>query len=363
MTRILIIRLSSIGDIVMALPVAESLKKIYRNNCEITWLTRECFRDLVDTNEFIDKVLYIENLKNYQFRVIKEIFRIYNKKVTSKNSILIKFWKKFFKNFPVNQIMQSNNYDIVIDLQGSIESVILAMSANSKIIMPYFVNNGTERFAIQRAKNTNIVHRIDEYLDSLNLLENTEISKNFNYGWKIDRNNIEDLSCLKEINYAVIALATQWESKNYPIKDWVKIIKYLNQIKLKVVLVGNNDDKKYIKILNKYIDENCYIDLIGKTTLKELIVVINNSKILLSGDTGAMHIADSLNIPLITLMGPTDPNVWGPYNQLQNVISVNYECKNCYKHKCPLNRICLEDISFDTIKKNIDRILDEDIEK
>lgn len=366
MKRILIIRLSSIGDIVMALPVAETLKDFYETDCEITWLTRDCFQDLVNDNRFIDNVVTIESLKGFYFKMIKEIFRTYNKKTDKENYMLINTWKLFLRQFPVNKILKNNKYDIIIDLQGNIESILVGLSANCKIIMPSFVDNGVERFAVHNAKNKNIVHRIDEYLDTLKLLGCERKNRVFNYGWSIDKNSIvaqKNKYGIENTKYAVIALATQWESKNYPTENWAKIIKYINEKNLKVIIVGSSNDKKYIKELNKYIDKNKYVDLIGKTTLKELINIIKNAKLLLSGDTGAMHIADSLNTPLLTFMGPTDPKVWGPYNQTNNFISVDYECKNCYKNKCPLNRICLEDISFDTIKKNIDRILDEDIEK
>ena len=84
----------------------------------------------------------------------------------------------------------------------------------------------------------------------------------------------------------------------------------------------------------------------GKTTLKQLAVIIKNSKALIGGDTGPMHLAAGLGKPTIALMGPTDANRNGPYQQSENAIEINRDCKYCWKRSCPLALDCLDDISI-----------------
>lgn len=97
MRKILIIKFSAIGDVVESLPVAAALKELYKDGCEITWITKKCHMCLLENNEFIDKIICFEDIKSTYFRLLKEIFRIYNKNFHNKPEIyLIMYTKNFF---------------------------------------------------------------------------------------------------------------------------------------------------------------------------------------------------------------------------------------------------------------------------
>lgn len=78
MRKILIIKFSAIGDVVESLPVAAALKELYKDGCEITWITKKCHMCLLENNEFIDKIICFEDIKSTYFRLLKEIFRNVN---------------------------------------------------------------------------------------------------------------------------------------------------------------------------------------------------------------------------------------------------------------------------------------------
>lgn len=143
MKKILVIRFSSVWDIVMTLPVAGALKELYGENCKIVWMTKKVYADLVTSNKFIDEVIYFEDFQDKWFRIIKEIVRNVNKwfnKKTFKNLTVI---KNFLYLFPINKKLSNYKFDMVLDLQGSIESSILSMSTRAMIrLIPWHVKNG-----------------------------------------------------------------------------------------------------------------------------------------------------------------------------------------------------------------------------
>ena len=364
MKKILIIRLSSVGDIVMALPVAGVLKREFGNNVEITWIVKETYAGLVENNKYIDKVIYFEEFKSKYFRFVKELLRNLNKKF--KNNKL-GFVKKWLKRFPVDNNLQNKKYDIVLDLQGSVESSIITLSSDAYVnLVPNFVANGIERFYKQTHIKDDSMHRIEEYLNVLNALKINIDYQGYLYGWNFTSKEINrNASILKKYeltengDYVILALTTQWKSKNYPVEYWAEIIKYLNKIDKKIIIIGTASDQKEIDELLKLGLSNKFINLCGKTNIRELVLLIKNSMLVISGDSGPMHIAASLNIPVIAIFGPTNPRKWGPVSNNSVVLSINEDCKYCYKTHCPKNSICLKKIKPDVVIKTIQKHLNE----
>ncbi len=360
MKKILIIRNSSVGDIVMALPVAGELKRQFGNDVEITWLVKEVYAGLVENNKYIDKVIYFEEFKNRYFRIVKEILRNLNKKIENSK---LDFMKKWLKIFPVNKTLQNKKYDIVLDLQGSVESSLIALSANADInLIPDFVANGIQRFYKQVNIKDNTVHRIEEYLNILCALKINIDHQEYLYGWSFASEEISKMkSILKEYEltdnskYVILALTTQWKSKNYPIEYWATIIKHLNKVGKKIIIIGTDSDQKDIDKLIKFGLTNKFINLCGKTNMRELALLIKNAELVIAGDSGPMHIASSLNVPVIALFGPTNPEKWGPVSKNSVVLSIDEDCKYCYKTRCPKNLDCLKNIKPDIVIKEIDR--------
>ena len=96
MRKILIIKFSAIGDVVESLPVAAALKELYKDGCEITWITKKCHMCLLENNEFIDKIICFEDIKSTYFRLFLEIIiRIF---IQTRN-LSHHVYKKFFLSF------------------------------------------------------------------------------------------------------------------------------------------------------------------------------------------------------------------------------------------------------------------------
>ena len=91
------------------------------------------------------------------------------------------------------------------------------------------------------------------------------------------------------------------------------------------------------------------LNLAGKTTIRELIAWIAICSVVLTNDSGPMHLADSLGTPLIALFGSTSPHLTGPFHQRNHIIQKNIHCSPCFKRTCPIGRPCMEKIEVDEV--------------
>jgi len=95
------------------------------------------------------------------------------------------------------------------------------------------------------------------------------------------------------------------------------------------------------------------IDLAGVTNLRELACIIKDCNVLVTNDSGPMHIADALGTPLVALFGSTDSEITGPYEQRGNVIKKDVECSPCFKRTCPIDFRCMKGISVDEVAQKV----------
>ena len=95
------------------------------------------------------------------------------------------------------------------------------------------------------------------------------------------------------------------------------------------------------------------INLAGQTNLRELLALIKICVFFLTNDSGPMHIADSLEVPLLALFGSTSPVATGPYRQKSNIIQKKVPCSPCFKRVCPIDFPCMKKIEVDEVTEAI----------
>ena len=99
------------------------------------------------------------------------------------------------------------------------------------------------------------------------------------------------------------------------------------------------------------------LNLAGITTLRELVCLIQDCRILLTNDSGPMHIAAALKVPLVALFGSTDERATGPYGQPEAVIHKHPSCSPCFKRECPIDFRCMKEISVDEVVEKVRELL------
>ena len=160
-------------------------------------------------------------------------------------------------------------------------------------------------------------------------------------------------------SYAILAVGANWVNKRWKVENFAELADWLYDLQIIPVIVGNGhvDVQRAAEI--ESLMEIPPINLVNQTNLPQLVHVVKNSKIVIGGDTGIVHLAAGLKIPVVMLMGPTDANRNGAFGQIQNSIEVDRPCKGCWKRACPKNLDCLEYITTAQIKEKISVISDQ----
>ncbi|MCB9252678.1 MAG: glycosyltransferase family 9 protein [Flavobacteriales bacterium] len=303
--KILIIRLSSIGDIVLTTPVVRCLKKQLPAGTQIHYLTKPGFKVLLDQNPYLDKIhTYADSIK----------------------SIL--------------RILREENYDVVVDLHNNMRTRRIRMNLKGKT---FVVNKINLRKFLLTSFKINILpslHIVDRYLETVKELKVFKDGEGLDYFYPA---NFESLKAfcptLERGRYIVAAIGGQHFTKKMP-PDKLKEI--FSKTNLPVVLIGGKEDMHSAELIKEQ-DSNI-VSLCGKLSLHESAGIIENSRVILTHDTGMMHFAAALKKPVIVLWGNTVPQFgMYPYYGDHKVDFKNFEvyglgCRPCSKigyDRCP----------------------------
>lgn len=119
-----------------------------------------------------------------------------------------------------------------------------------------------------------------------------------------------------------------------------------------LVFFGDSATSSLVKEIARGLPEKV-IDLAGLTNLRELASIIKECTVLVTNDSGPMHIGSALNVPLVALFGSTDEELTGPFGQMQNVIHKKVSCSPCFKRTCPIDFRCMKGIQVDEVVERV----------
>lgn len=318
--KILIVKPSSLGDIVHSLPTLYAIKSQFPSS-ELHWVIAKQYKELLKSNPLIDKLWVIDKDKWKKILSLKDT---------------IHELKKIFAN------LKKENFDIAIDLQGLLRSGLITYSTNAPVRIGF--NNareGSKIFYTHRIKHEDDIHAVDRYMKVAEFLGCNTDKIIFPLRNEETKNIKNQLPFEK---YTVIIPGARWKTKLWEPEKFGELISLLP---IKSIIVGSKDD---INIANKIVSFNkdYAISLAGKTKLNELIEIINNSEFVISNDSGPMHIASALNIPVVAIFGPTDPVKTGPYGKGHVVIKGNAPCSPCRKKSCK-SMLCMNSITVEMV--------------
>lgn len=309
--KVLIVRLSSIGDVVLSTHLPRLIKKAYPN-AECDYVTQ--FTDLVKYNPYIENV-WVYNKKNS-----KQIINLDKNKQTHKFS--------------------SSDYDVIIDLQNN---------RRSKEILNQFKDRSNNleifKFDKDRLNKLKMVylkiipeeyqHISDKYLSTYkddNLANDNLGLEVWLQNEKVYNSKIERLK-----NKVLIAPGAKHYTKRYPIEKYINLCKLLCSKGISIDLVGGKDELENSKeLIESEFISNSYI---GKLSILETTELIAKSKLLITNDSSLMHIASARKTPIIAIFGSSIKELgFTPYQSEFSLFEVNLSCRPCShigRSKCP----------------------------
>jgi heptosyltransferase-1 len=316
--RVLIIKPSAIGDVVHTLPVLALLRRCWPAAL-IDWLVTPACAGLLEGHPLLNEVIRFER-------------REYGRSWRSPRTLaaLLAFAKG----------LRERQYDLVIDLQGLFRSGWLAWAARAPVRVGLSdAREGARWFYTHRVPvGTPERHAIERYLCVTQALGCGRGPVEFPFA--TDERDREQVAALAPERYAVLLPGTNWPTKRWPVERFTGLVEPLRErLGLSAVVAGGPTETD----LGAKIAAAApgVIDLTGRTSLRQLVALLERAALVVANDSGPMHIAAALGRPLVTPFGPTNPVRTGPYGRMDCVIRLDIPCSPCYSRRCS-HQSCLQ---------------------
>lgn len=319
--KILIIRFSSIGDIVLTTPVIRMAKEQIPN-AEIHFLTKSSFKTILDSNPYLDKLYAVE--KNL-FEVVQEL--------------------------------KKENYDLIVDLHNNLRTA--RIKRHLKRPSKSFNKLNVEKWLFVNFKRDKLpkVHIVDRYLDTLSDFKIINDKKGLDYFIKEeDEVRLDTLPKNFQNGYIGWVIGGSYFTKMLPAE---KVIEIARKTDKPILLLGGPEDKEKGNLIASKLGSQVF-NSCGKFNLNQSSSLVKQADKILSNDTGLMHVAAAFNKPILSFWGNTVPEFgmypYFPENpDLSTIVEVEgLACRPCsklgYKKNCPKKHFhCMELVEVDTI--------------
>jgi heptosyltransferase-1 len=317
--KILVVRLSSLGDVLHLFPAVSDLRRHFPD-AEIHWLVEPAFAEVAGWHSAVSKVITVP------LRAHK-----------------ITWWKIPALLSKLRQQLHAENYNIVLDAQGLLKSALLARLAGVAVF-GFAAGSARESMASwfyqKTAKVPNGLHVIEKNRQLVATIFAADITQPADFGLDKFRHRqlqAEYPSIPKNITgqpYIVLLHGTTWNSKYWPEASWVELIRLLAQQGWHCLLPwGNKIERERAHRLQTAGGENALV--LPKLSLTELMVVLLKARAFVSVETGIGHLAAVLDVPGVMLHGPTDPGYSGILGKACQHITSGIFCSPCFKRDCP----------------------------
>lgn len=330
--KVLIIRFSSIGDVVLTTPIIRCVKQ-QLPDVELHYLTKASFKSIVEHNPNIDKCYYLDD------------------------------------NFDsLMSALKKEKYNYVIDLHKNLRS--LRVKQNLKTKTYTFSKLNFKKWVLVNLKINLLPDKsiVERYFQAVEPLQVRNDGKGLDYVIPSDADvTNNDIPMSHWAGYVACVIGGSYNTKKYPVEKWKEFCKLCQY---PIILLGGKDDKLDGDEIAKADNIKVY-NACGKFSLNESACLVKYSKVVISNDTGLMHIAAAFKKPLISLWGNTVPDFgmfpfYGFNNLKKNVINDfiivendNINCRPCSKigyKSCPKGHFkCMQDIDNQYILTNVNK--------
>jgi lipopolysaccharide heptosyltransferase I len=352
-SKILLIKLSAVGDVVHTIPVLNKLRRRYRS-AQLDWLVTPAIAELLRDHPAITNIIEFER----------------------------EAWSTPWRLAPFASYarlaakLRTAAYDLVVDLHGQFRTagLTLATGAPARIgfdrprarvwdASPRKFPEQARKHAWQGAREGSWVaythhipvptldlHAVDRYLNVGPILGLDKEPADFSF--PIPQSALSRADALlaehgaEHADIAIMAPGTIWETKHWGTNKFAKVAAHFMSRGFAVVLIGSQHERAVCEEVAGLAPGA--VDLAGMTTLSELAALISRSAICVTNDSGPMHLAVALDRPVTSIFGPTDPIWIGPYGRTTAVLQAGLECSPCYLRKlkhCRHDHACMRSVS------------------
>jgi len=363
--KILLIKLSAVGDVVHTIPVLNKLRRRYPS-AQLDWLVTPAIAELLRHHPAITNIIEFER----------------------------EAWSTPWRLAPFASYarlaakLRAAAYDLVVDMHGQFRTagLTLVTGAPARIgfdrprarvwdASPRKFPEQARKHAWQGAREGSWVaythhipvptldlHAVDRYLNVGPILGLDRDPADFSFPIPQSALSRADAllaeHCAEHPDIVIMAPGTIWETKRWGSDKFAEVAGHFLSKGFAVILTGSQRERVVCEEVAALAPG--VIDLAGMTTLSELAALIRRSTISITNDSGPMHLAAALDRPVISIFGPTDP-VWiGPYRRADAFLHADFECSPCYLRKlkhCHHDHACMRSVSAPAVIERAERIL------
>ncbi len=312
--RIVIVKPSSLGDIVHALPTAAALRRRFPK-AHMAWVVKREWAEVLEGNPDLNEILPVD--------------------LTTRRG----WWEAI-------HAIRAGKFNLAVDLQGLFRSALLGWLSGAPAHIGFAeAREGSTwlyRYLVQSGNLS--LHAVDRYLlIAQSLAAPMEPLSPASFPLPADPDTTARVVALVgNGDGALVAVnpSARWATKQWSPESFAAVADALHKQGVRVALVGAPDDGAVGEQVVRYM-QTPPLNLIGKTTLKELIALLRVVRVLVTNDSGPMHLAAAVGTPVVALFGPTDPARTGPYGAGHTILRSGVPCSPCFSRRCT-NAIELE---------------------
>jgi heptosyltransferase-1 len=366
-SRILLIKPSALGDVVHTIPVLVKLRARYPR-ARIDWLITPENAEVVRCHPALDNVVLFAR-RDFSTRGRR--------------------WRALMAFFDLLKQIRRAKYDLIIDMHGQVRSAFFALISGARVRIGFDrpVKRTLTVSAEHDLKNvpshgwrgaregswlaythripipTLDVHAIDRYLWVGELLgfnddpPDLKIHLPSEAIFKVQQ-LLEQHGVPADMPLIVLVPGTIWETKHWSIEGFAGVAREFLRDGFAVVLAGTKRDQQRCRQIAAAAPGTC--NLSGKTTPAELAALIRRAEVAVTNDSGSMHVAASLDKPMVSVFGPTNPVHIGPYERPESVVRADLPCSPCnYRRlsQCPFDHACMKQVTSAMVVERVEKIL------
>lgn len=317
--RVLLIKPSALGDVVHALPVAATLHRRYPN-IRLDWLVEEEAADLVTGHPALSGAVV-----SGRRRWLRQL----------RNPAEIPHTLGEVTRFAAD--LRRRRYDAVLDLQGLFKSALYVLATGAPIRVGFAEGReGAPRVLTHRVvAPPQPVHAVERYLALAAAVDATAPAREFHIALgSADRAAARSHLAAAPRPRVVLHPAARWRTKLWEVERWRELAASLLAEGIGVILTGSREDG----VLAASIVADLVpppLSLVGRLSLKQLVAVLQDVDLMITVDSGPMHIAAAVGTPVVALFGPTDPRRTGPLGP-GTVLRRELPCSPCLQRRCQI---------------------------
>jgi lipopolysaccharide heptosyltransferase I len=307
--RILLIKPSSLGDIVHTFPVVAALKAQWPG-AHLTWLVKRQWAALVERADGVDRVWPVDG---------------------GAGNWLKQAWA-----------LRAERFDMVVDLQGLFRSGVVAQLSGAAVRIGFAnAREGSRWFYTERVPVPNIdVHAVDRYLSVMAAL-GIQMPGPPQFRFKMleaDMATVRDVGrragVILDQPWIAMNVSARWTTKRWPLSSFASVLDRLREEGLgPVVVIGSAEDRHDVARL-KTMTSSPFSDLTGAVPLGCVPALLSKAALMITNDSGPMHIAAAVGIPVVAMFGPTSAVRTGPYGPGHRVLAGPVPCRPCFSRVC-----------------------------